>query len=123
MGIEAIGKKGVPLPSPGVAGPSRGAGTERPFEASGGAPVPSAPSAAPAEATRGPLEQLRTGGAGLERYLDLKVDEATAHLGPLPPSQLEMIRSALRERIASDPTLVDLVHAATGAVPAPPHDD
>jgi hypothetical protein len=66
---------------------------------------------------------LRTGGVGLDRYLDLKVDEATAHLGPLPPSQLEMIRSALRERIASDPTLVDLVRAATGAVPAPPHDD
>jgi hypothetical protein len=121
MGIDAIGKKGVPLPSPGIGGPSPTVGTERPFEASGGAPVP-AP--APAEAARGPLEQLRTGGVGLERYLDLKVDEATAHLGPLSPSQLEMIRSVLRERIASDPTLVDLVHAATGAVPAPPpHDD
>ena len=56
-------------------------------------------------------------------YVDLKVHEATAHLKALPPAELEQLRAALRDRLASDPGLVDLVRAATGAVPKPPTDD
>jgi hypothetical protein len=70
----------------------------------------------------GALEQLRAGGVSVDGYLDLKVAEATAHLGALSPQALDSIRSALRERLASDPMFVDLVRAATGSVPAPRDD-
>jgi hypothetical protein len=65
------------------------------------------------------LDQLRAGEVSVDGYLDLKVSEATAHLGALPPQALEAIRSTLRERLASDPMFVDLVRAATGSVPSP----
>jgi hypothetical protein len=71
----------------------------------------------------GALERLRSGEIDLDGYLDLKVQEATGHLGALSPEQLESIRSTLRDRLAADPTLVDLVRTATGRAPKPPHDD
>jgi hypothetical protein len=70
-----------------------------------------------------PLERLRAGEIDVKGYVDAKVQEATAHLGPMPPEKLEQIRAALRDRIGSDPLLVDLVKKATGHVPPPPTDD
>jgi hypothetical protein len=51
------------------------------------------------------------------------VEEATAHLGGLPAVELEGIRKALRERLTTDPALVDLVRGATGQVIPPSRDD
>ena len=46
----------------------------------------------------------------MSQYLDAKVDEATGHLaGKLAPEQLDFVRASLREQIAADPVLVDLV--------------
>jgi phosphoserine phosphatase len=56
-----------------------------------------------------PLERFRAGEIDLETYLDLKVDEATAHLVGLPAEQLEHVRSALRAEIAETPELRELV--------------
>jgi hypothetical protein len=70
----------------------------------------------------GALERLRAGEVDFGGYVDLKVHEATAHLSALPPVELERIRNALRDRLASDPTLVDLLHSATGET-LPPDDD
>jgi hypothetical protein len=69
------------------------------------------------------LERLRSGEIDLDGYLDLKVQEATGHLGALSTAQLESIRGTLRERLAADPALVDLVRTAAGQAPKPPHDD
>jgi hypothetical protein len=116
MGIDRIGKTGLPAASPEVGGPS---GTK----ASGPAfHVPSAsvtaPSASaqvdPTRATGMALERLRAGEVDLGGYVDLKVHEATSHLSALPAAELEKIRGALRDRLANDPTLVDLLHTATG---------
>jgi hypothetical protein len=127
MGIDRIGKGGMapPVPPPTVSPTaldrtSSSAGIARSFEPQADAPVEE-PSPAEAVAA-GPLQQLQSGNLTLERYLDAKVDEATAQL-VLPPSDLSAIRAALRERLASDPTLVDLVRSATGAVASPPHDE
>jgi hypothetical protein len=121
MSIESIGKKGPPpLPSGDVQGsaPSREAAS--PFAIPAAVP---APRAASADAPRAALERLRAGEIDLHGYVDVKVHEATAHLAALPPAELEQIRSALRDRLAGDPGLVELVRKATGAVPQPQSDD
>jgi hypothetical protein len=126
MGIDGIGKKGPPappLPKEGAT-PARPAEAGRPFEVSGPArPAPAGQTGAVAPLAPTPLERLRAGEVDVNGYVELKVREATAHLAALPPAELEAIRSALRGRLASDPTLVELVRTATGAVPTPPADD
>jgi hypothetical protein len=79
-----------------------------------------------ADAVAGPrtaLERLRAGEIDANGYLDQKVDEATAHLRRLPPAELAAIRSALRDRMSSDPALVDLFRTATGQAAPPPRDE
>lgn len=122
MGIDSIGKKGPPTPPPpaDVKGPARPSEAIRPFEVSRSAPPPQAGAV---EAPRTAMERLRAGEVDVNGYVDLKVHEATAHLGALPPGELDQIRSALRDRLATDPGLVELVRKATGTVPQPPADD
>jgi len=110
MGIDGIGKKGGPS---GVAPPSNDA--TKPI----GDGVRFDPTQAAATSSTGsaqgiaPLERLRAGEIDLPRYLDLKVEEATAHLKGLPADDLTLIRDVLREQLASDPGLVALVKQAT----------
>jgi uncharacterized protein (DUF2342 family) len=127
MGIDSIGKKGPPAPPPpttgkGVEGASR---ASRPFEAPATATsgAEGAAKAGSVEAPRTALERLRAGEIDVNGYVDIKVHEATTHLSALPPAELEQIRSSLRDRMAGDPTLVDLVRTATGSVPQPSTDD
>lgn len=116
MPIDPIGKKGpagiTGTPGPEPAAPRRAAGTE-PFR-------PVTPGAPPTPVRTDPtaLDRLRNGSVSFEGYLDLKVDEATARLGPMSTVELQAVRRALRERLATDPTLVDLVKTSTGRVPA-----
>ncbi len=122
MGIDGIGKKGpvAPPPAAGTGGAARGAGTGRAFEVPGASP---AAEARPVAGAHTALERLRAGEIDVNGYVDAKVHEATAHLGALPPAELERVRQALRDRMATDPALMDLVRTATGAVPPPPSDD
>lgn len=126
MGIDGIGGKPPPVSPPGATsgpgGVARPTEATRPFEVSRPAQATAPTGTAPVEAVRGPLERLRAGEIDLDGYLDAKVHEATAHLGPLPAPALENVRSALRDRLASDPTLVDLVRTATGKTPSLPED-
>lgn len=118
MSIDRIGK------GPGAAIPDasgvRGGATEqatrtgKTFEVGG---------AKPADATSttqgiSPADQVRSGELSLDAYLDQRVGEATRHLeGKLPASDLADIQRMLRSQLASDPTLVEMVRAATGATP------
>ena len=132
MGIDRIGKDGPSLPLPEVEGSAGARSSRAVFEvpaSTATSPAPpsldparSASHVEPAQGVNGPLERLRAGELDLHGYVDAKVREATAHLSALPPVELENIRSALRERLASDPTLIDLLHTATGEV-LPPDDD
>ena len=137
MGIDRIGKKGPPTPPPpgDLGGPSAPKEAGRTFQvrpstesadptATGAAR--SAGGAGGAEgvaATRTALERLRAGEIDANGYLDSKVNEATAHLQKLPPAELESIRTALRERLSSDPALADLFRTATGQAAPSLRDD
>jgi hypothetical protein len=72
------------------------------------------------EATAGTdaLGRLQRGEIGIEEYLDVQVEAATSHLGPLPPEQLDFVRQTLREQLRSDPVLTELTRRATGTNPA-----
>jgi hypothetical protein len=123
MGIDSIGKKPPSPPPPaatGVGGASHGAPVGRPFEVSG---VRGAGRVDAVEAPRTALERLRAGDIDVNGYVDIKVNEATSHLAALPAAELERVRSALRDRMAGDPTLVDLVRTATGSIPQPSTDE
>ena len=66
---------------------------------------------APTAAT--PLERLRAGEIDSKQYVELRVNEATAHLdGVLPPSDLEKIRADLHDLIEHDPDVAALVKSA-----------
>jgi hypothetical protein len=114
MGIDRIGKSGgiAPPATSGSGSASRSEEAGRPFEVSKSGPT--APASEVKAATA--LERLRLGEIDLEGYLDAKVDEATYHLRGLPGAELSSIRGALRERLATDPALVELVSQATGEV-------
>lgn len=132
MGIDRIGKGSAPPggptspTAPKGATPServRGPEPSRPFEvhaeksvdASRAAQAGQVGQVAPVAAS--PLERLRAGQIDVNGYLDLKVEQATAHLRGLPPAELGAVKSMLREQIASDPALADLVKQATGSAP------
>jgi hypothetical protein len=124
MGIDGIGKKGPPAPPPvEKIGSGRVAETGRPFEVSAPRAAPPTPLAAATEPPRTPLERWRAGEVDFNGYLDLKVNEATMHLAAMPTSELEALRNALRDRLASDPTLVELTRTVTGHIPEPPGGD
>lgn len=124
MGIDGIGKPGPVAPAPpastGVTPPAAHADRAPFSERAAEARAPSSMVGAHAA-----LEQLKAGSINLDGYLDIKVQEATASVGDLAPTQLASMRSALRERMSNDPTLVDLVRKATGAleIPAPSRED
>jgi len=130
MGIDRIGKgPASPAVPPSAVAPTRpdrtGSSTASPavvppFDAASGA-VAQSPPAALASAS-GALHELRSGGTTLDAYLDAKVDEATSSL-TLAPGDVSAIRAALRDRLASDPTLVELVRVSTGANVSAPRDE
>jgi hypothetical protein len=122
MSIDRIGKGGMPPPPKPATETDKAHGPEgtkafeiRPQAATVGARAPTAP-ATKLPATS-PLERLRRGEVDLDGYLDLKVKEATGHLRGLLPSEIEGIRSMLRESVTRDPTVAALVQRATGELP------
>jgi hypothetical protein len=122
MAIDRIGKNAPPTPSPETNGPSGSRDATRAFASLETSRAAAARPPASVEAAHVALERFRSGQVDVQGYLDLKVDEATAHLSSLPRVELDAIRTALRDRLATDPALVDLVRAATGKVPEPSDD-
>ena len=121
MGIDRIGKGGT-APPPDIGGTdkaTKAGAVDTPFT------VERTKEAAPVDATNAvsPLAQLKSGAIDVEQYLDLKVDAATKSLDGMPASELAEIKKMLRDQLASDPMLVDMVKAATGTVPKPPQNE
>jgi hypothetical protein len=125
MSIDRIGKGGgAPPVSPKEAeATQRPEGASRPFEVRAEKAGAAHPADAVDKSASTPLERLRAGEINVERYLDLKVEDATKHLTGIPPAQLESIRASLRHRLATDPALTALVKQATGFEPPPPKDE
>lgn len=133
MGIDRIGKGGglPPMPQTGGAdatGSTGSAGVSKTFQVertSGQGPAERARSVGGVEGAAGtsPLERLRAGEIDVHGYIDLKVDQATAGLQGLSPNELAHIKNTLRDQMASDPGLADLVKTATGQMPKLPEED
>jgi hypothetical protein len=122
MGIDRIGKGGgvaPPIPTSRVSTERLGqpSATEaaRTFRPEASANV------ATAQVT--PLDRFRSGEIDINGYLDLKVELATLHLEGLSVSEMTAVRKMLREHLATDPALADLVQHATGRAPTVPEDD
>lgn len=131
MAIDRIGKGGgvqppaeLPKAEPKGAFKVERAGHVDPSASVGaGGAASSTGAQAAGEASRvDALSRLKAGEIDVDSYMDLKVDEATSHLKGLAPHELEAIKRVLRDQMASDPGLSDLVRAATGQAPKTPED-
>jgi hypothetical protein len=66
------------------------------------------------------LRRFRRGELSLDEYLDEQAEEAMAHVkGRVPADTLASIRFVLREKLRSDPVLIEMVRRTTGLVPWP----
>jgi len=112
-GIGGPGGSGkVGGPTPASAPPEGSASVSRPTGASFGEAVAKTQTAGTVDAAS-PLEQLRAGRVDRQAYVELRVQEATAHLeNKLAPVDLEKIRAELRDAVEQDPDLAALVRAA-----------
>jgi hypothetical protein len=111
MGIDGIGKPpGASIGSVGgVPGGEAPRGAE-PFALEHNA------AAAPIERVSAALSSLQRGELSLDQYLDGRVSDATNHLaGKISPEQLDFVKQSLREQLATDPVLVELVQRTTGS--------
>jgi hypothetical protein len=114
MGIDGIGKP----PGVNIDGIAGGAGASparpaEPFSVARGAPAEAGSRVSAA------LSSLQRGELSVDQYLDGRVNDATSHLaGKLSPDQLEFVKQSLREQLATDPVLVELVQRTTGTAAA-----
>jgi hypothetical protein len=112
MSIDRIG--GPPRP-PGAVGPSQDA---QPAAAADGFRVDTANPTAPTE-DASLLGRLERGEISVDDYVTGRVEEAVAPLAAkLDPQSLEFVKETLREQLASDPVLVELVRRATEGIAA-----
>jgi hypothetical protein len=114
MSIDGIGKPpGAGIGAIGGASNPEGVRAAEPFKVDASAP------AAAGGKVSAALSSLQRGELSLDEYLDGRVSDATSHLeGKLSPDQLEFVKQSLRDQIATDPVLAELVQRTTGATPA-----
>lgn len=64
--------------------------------------------------------KVKSGELPLDSYLDERAEQGLAHLkGKVAESTIEAVRFALREKLRTDPALVEAVRQATGSNPLP----
>jgi len=115
MSIDGIGKP----PGAGIGGIGGATGKEEAAQASEPFKLDASTPAAAGGKVSAALTSLQRGELSVDQYLDGRVSEATSHLvGKLNPDQLEFVKQSLREQMATDPVLVELVRRTTGAAPA-----
>ena len=66
------------------------------------------------------VRKVKRGEMSLDEYLDERAEQGLAHLvGKVADSTLDAVRFALREKLRTDPALVEAVQRATGLTPQP----
>lgn len=127
MGIDRIGKGGAPPATPDVEGAGsvgKKSPVDKPFSVERVDATKQPTGVGSADAAQGgtALARLRAGEIDVNTYVDLRVDEATSGLEGLSAAELEDIKKILRDQMATDPGLTDLVRMATGKTPDVPED-
>ncbi|MET0794261.1 MAG: hypothetical protein ABW061_22250 [Polyangiaceae bacterium] len=116
MSIDGIGKP--PGANSGGVPSVSGAEAARPAEPFSVEPARAGAASAGSRVSAA-LESVQRGELSLDQYLDGRVTEATHHLaGKLSPDQLDFVKQSLREQLATDPVLVELVQRTTGTAAA-----
>jgi hypothetical protein len=115
MGIDGIGKP----PGANIGGVPSVSGAESARPAEPFSVQPGAPAAAGSRVSAA-LASVQRGELSVDQYLEGRVTDATSHLvGKLSPDQLDFVKQSLREQLATDPVLVELVQRSTGSAAAP----
>ena len=66
------------------------------------------------------VRKVKSGEMSLEEYLEQRTEEALNHIrGKISEDTLETVRFVLREKIRTDPLLVEAVRRTTGVSPRP----
>ncbi|HTU61906.1 MAG TPA: hypothetical protein VMF89_25790 [Polyangiales bacterium] len=111
MSIDGIG-------GPPRIGPLNPSSAASPTEGTEAFRVDADTATAPVEQTL--IARLERGEISLDAYLDQRVEEAVAPFSAkLDPGALSFMRSSLREQLAEDPVLVELVRRATQGASTP----
>lgn len=64
--------------------------------------------------------KVKRGEMTLDEYLDERAEQGLAHLkGKVAEATIDAVRFALREKLRTDPELVEAVRQATGMTPQP----
>jgi hypothetical protein len=117
MAVDGVGKPpiaGLPNEAVGVEAPEFAKRAE--FVTSSASKSQASSEAAAVEPTL--IQQLQAGQLSPERYLDIRSEQAVAHLvGHMPAQQIELIRTTIRDQLNIDPLLVRLVREATASGP------
>ena len=124
MGIDRIGKGGAPPAAPETQGSGsveKKGGVEKTFSVERTEATKQPAEVAATEGTSA-LARLRAGEIDVNTYVDLRVDEATKGLEGLSAAELDDIKKVLRDQMATDPALTDLVRTATAKTPDVPED-
>ena len=126
MGIDRIGKGGAPPATPETEGSGsiqKQGPVEKTFSIERTEATKEPAKVGAAESTQAsPLARLQAGEIDVNTYVDLRVDDATKGLAGLSPAELDDIKKVLRDQMATDPALTDLVGMATGKTPDVPED-
>ncbi len=109
MAVDGVGKP----PIPGITGPVASIGHSEPparTEFSVDAPGKASPNVEVTPVGSDLLDRLQAGQVTQEQYLDIKAEQAVAHLvGQLPAEQVDLIRATLRDQLSTDPLFERLV--------------
>lgn len=113
MAVDGIGKppiSGLPSSVSSVGNSEPPARSEFAIDAAGRASSSSAVGGVDSDL----LHRLEAGQVNQEQYLDIKAEQAVAHLvGHLPAEQVELIRATLRDQLSNDPLFQRLVRQVT----------
>jgi hypothetical protein len=113
MAVDGVGKP----PVSGLPGPVTSVGNSEPparseFMVDAASKASPGSEVAPVDSEL--LKRLQTGQVSQEQYLDIKAEQAVAHLvGRLPVEQVDLIRATLRDQLSCDPFFQRLVQRVT----------
>lgn len=66
------------------------------------------------------VRKVKSGEMSLDEYIDQRVEEASSHLkGKIPDETLENLKFVMREKVRTDPLLVETIRRTTGKTPSP----